>query len=155
MAEIIFIFARDEYFGIGKNNDIPWHCSEDWRRFKKLTKGFPVVMGRKTWDSLPKKPLPYRQNIVFTSSLSLIKGAEILRNKNDLKKYNNNEKIFIIGGVGIWQMFESEVDLIYETIIPGNYNCDIRYYPPTNQMKLTSEESFDDHIFRVWSKEDA
>ena len=63
---ISIIAAVSEDFGIGKNNDLLWNIPEDLRRFKKLTWGKTVIMGRKTWESLPGKPLPGRKNIVIT-----------------------------------------------------------------------------------------
>ena len=62
------IVAVAENRAIGKNNDLLWHLSDDLKRFKKLTTGHPVVMGRRTWESLPKRPLPGRRNIVFTQN---------------------------------------------------------------------------------------
>jgi len=152
MTQIIFIYARDDYFGIGKDNMLPWHCPEDLKRFKKLTEGHSIVMGRKTWDSLPKKPLPKRENIVLTNSLALIKGAHVLRKKEDLKKYYNNEKIFIIGGASLFQLFEEDVDTVYETIIPGNYECDVKYHAPTHKLRLVTNEDFEGHTLKIWNK---
>lgn len=66
MSEIVLIVAAAEKGVIGKDGTIPWRLPDDLRRFRALTLGHPVVMGRKTWDSLPKKPLPGRRNIVVT-----------------------------------------------------------------------------------------
>ena len=66
MSEIILVVAVAENGVIGKDGAIPWHISDDLKRFKALTLGHTVVMGRKTWDSLPKKPLPGRANVVVT-----------------------------------------------------------------------------------------
>jgi dihydrofolate reductase len=66
MSEIVLVLAVAENGVIGKDGGIPWHISEDMKRFKALTLGHTVVMGRKTWDSLPRKPLPGRVNMVVT-----------------------------------------------------------------------------------------
>src|ERR1700728_3113269 len=66
MSEIVLVVAIADNGVIGKNGSMPWHISEDMKRFKALTMGHRVVMGRKTWDSLPKKPLPGRVNMVVT-----------------------------------------------------------------------------------------
>ncbi len=66
MSEITLVLAMAENGVIGKDGGIPWHISDDLKRFKALTLGKRVVMGRKTWDSLPRKPLPGRDNIVVT-----------------------------------------------------------------------------------------
>ena len=60
----------DEKRGIGKNNQIPWHISGDFKRFKRITSGHPIIMGRKTWDSLPFKPLQNRTNIIVSGDLT-------------------------------------------------------------------------------------
>ena len=62
------IWAQDTNNAIGRNGTLPWHFSEDLKNFKKLTMGHVIIMGRKTWDSLPFKPLPNRQNIVISSN---------------------------------------------------------------------------------------
>jgi len=77
------IWAQDENGAIGKNGDLPWHIPEDLKNFKKLTLNKPIIMGRKTWDSLKFKPLPKRRNIVLSSQKE-IKDAEIFNNKNEL-----------------------------------------------------------------------
>lgn len=66
MSEIVLVVAVAENGVIGQGGKIPWHISEDLKRFKALTMGHAVVMGRKTWDSLPRKPLPGRANVVVT-----------------------------------------------------------------------------------------
>jgi len=66
MSEIVLVLAVAQNGVIGKKGAIPWHISDDMKRFKALTLGHTVVMGRKTWDSLPKKPLPGRINVVVT-----------------------------------------------------------------------------------------
>ena len=66
--EIHLIWAQDKNGGIGKDGKLPWHISEDLKNFKKITSNHPVIMGRKTWDSLPIKPLPNRRNIILSNS---------------------------------------------------------------------------------------
>ena len=66
MSEIVLVVAIADNGVIGKDGAIPWHISDDLKRFKALTMGHTIVMGRKTWDSLPKKPLPGRVNVVVT-----------------------------------------------------------------------------------------
>ena len=66
MSEIVLVVAIADNGVIGKDGGIPWHISDDMKRFKALTMGHTIVMGRKTWDSLPRKPLPGRINVVVT-----------------------------------------------------------------------------------------
>jgi dihydrofolate reductase len=70
MQEIIIIAAMAENRTIGKDNKMPWSLKEGLGNFKELTMGWPCIMGRKTWESLPKKPLPGRLNIVISRALS-------------------------------------------------------------------------------------
>ena len=68
--QIHLIWAQDQNGGIGKNGNLPWHIPEDLKNFKKITFGSTIVMGRKTWDSLPIKPLPKRRNIILSNNVS-------------------------------------------------------------------------------------
>ena len=68
--QIIAIVAMDEHRGIGKDGKIPWHIAEDFKHFKETTLGYPIIMGRKTYDSIGR-PLPGRRNIVLSSSVKV------------------------------------------------------------------------------------
>jgi dihydrofolate reductase len=70
MSEVVLVVAIAGNGVIGKDGKIPWHISEDLKRFKQFTMGLTVIMGRKTWDSLPRKPLPGRRNVVITRDKS-------------------------------------------------------------------------------------
>ena len=69
MSVIALVVAVSRNGVIGRDGGLPWHISSDLKRFKAITLGKPVIMGRKTWESLPRKPLPGRSNIVVTLSL--------------------------------------------------------------------------------------
>ena len=116
--KIHLIWAQDYNSGIGKSNKLPWHISEDLKNFKLLTMNSTIVMGRKTWDSLPFKPLPNRRNIVLSSKP--IKGVEVYQNYNDC--YNalisdSIDKIFIIGGRSLYRLFFEDADFLHITFI--------------------------------------
>ena len=104
---------------IGKNNTIPWHYSEDLKRFKKLTVGKTVIMGRNTWESLPIKPLPERRNIVITSSL--IKNVECFKSITEAVNTCTGD-IWFIGGAGIYEEAMNLADFIDMTLVPDNVN---------------------------------
>ena len=93
---------------IGQKNSLPWDIPEDLKRFKQLTSGHTILMGRKTFDSIGR-PLPNRTNIVMTKDTNYQKeGVEIVFDENealDLIK-NLNKKVFIIGGSKIYKLFE-------------------------------------------------
>ncbi len=124
-TKLAMIVAADLNNGIGKNNQMPWHISDDLKRFKALTTGHTIVMGRKTWESLPKKPLPNRKNIVLTHNKNyMAEGAEVFTNIEQLKASLNGEQAFIIGGAEIYKQFYPEIDTLYMTRILKNFNCD-------------------------------
>ncbi len=106
---------------IGKDGGLPWHLPEDLKVFRKYTTGHPIVMGRKTWDSIGK-PLPKRQNIVLTRDTNWsADGAEVIYTPEDLatlKLMDNN--VFIIGGAQVYALFLDQLDEmlvshVYET----------------------------------------
>lgn len=103
-AMIALILARADNGVIGRDGGLPWHLSEDLRRFKALTLGKPVVMGRKTWESLPRKPLPGRDNIVVSrQSGYAAAGARIASSlAAALAMAQDAPEIMIIGGVEIF-----------------------------------------------------
>ena len=77
-VKLCLIVARARNGVIGKDNDLPWHLSDDLKHFKATTKGCPVIMGRKTWESLPRRPLPGRDNIVLSrDGQSAAPGARV------------------------------------------------------------------------------
>ena len=116
--DIHLIWAQDLNGGIGKNNQLPWHISEDLKNFKKITLDSTIIMGRKTWDSLPFKPLPNRRNIVLTSTE--IPNVEVYNNINDCIKKLEKEsalKIFVIGGASIYKHFFNYATHLHITFI--------------------------------------
>lgn len=126
---ISIIAAVGKNFELGKNNDLIWHFKEDMRFFKQTTTGHTVVMGRKTFESLPKA-LPNRRNIVITSDENYnADGAEVITDINDVYRFAENEEIFIIGGSKIYDEFISDADKIYLTEIDAeDKNADV-YFP--------------------------
>ncbi len=116
---ISIIVAVSEDYGIGKDNKLLWRIPEDMKRFKTLTYGQNIVMGKKTWESLPKKPLPGRRNIVLTDDpLECIDFSITAYSIEDaLGKCGKNEEIYIIGGGSIYRQFMPIADRLYITHI--------------------------------------
>ena len=112
---------------IGKDNTIPWHYSADLKRFKRLTTGNTIIMGRKTWESLPKKPLPNRRNIVITRSS--IENIECFNSIDDALQTCEGD-IWFIGGAGIYQEAMQKADLIDMTLVPDNVTGEKCIYFP-------------------------
>jgi dihydrofolate reductase len=128
MISIIVAIAED--YGIGFKNELLWHVPEDLKRFKKLTLGNTVIMGKKTWESLPKKPLPGRKNIVITDNPndSFEQGVAAFSIEDALSKCGENEEIFIIGGGSIYRQYMPLADRLYITHIHKKAQADI-YFP--------------------------
>ena len=102
---------------IGKDNSIPWHYSADLKRFKRLTLGKTVIMGRRTWESLPVKPLPDRRNIVITQSS--LDDVECFSSIDDALATCEGD-VWFIGGAGIYQEALGKADIIDMTLVPDN-----------------------------------
>lgn len=113
---------------IGKDNTIPWHYSADLKRFKRLTTGNTIIMGRKTWESLPIKPLPNRRNIVITRSS--IKGIECFQSIDDALQTCEGD-VWFIGGAGIYQEAMQKADIIDMTLVPDSVSGEDCIYFPT------------------------
>lgn len=131
MPKIQAIAAVDFDWGIGKNNDMPWpRLSSDLQRFKSLTENSVVLMGKNTWLSLPKSPLPKRENIVVTSSL---KDDFVIKMSGDPETIINKIKaaidkpIWIIGGQQLYQQFLPFCDAVYLTRIQDKFQCDVHF----------------------------
>jgi dihydrofolate reductase len=103
MSEIILVVAVADNGVIGKDGGIPWHISEDLKRFKALTMGHTVVMGRKTWDSLPKKPLPGRANIVVTRQRDWHAEGATAASSLGAATAGTSGQVMVIGGAEIYE----------------------------------------------------
>lgn len=116
---------------IGKDGKIPWHISEDLKRFKRLTTGHAVLMGRRTWESLGK-PLPNRRNVVLTSTP--VPNTECYPTTNAaLDALSNTEKVFIIGGAHIYAAMLDKADELYLTFVDQGPEGDA-YFPPFENL---------------------
>jgi dihydrofolate reductase len=154
---IIIIAAMSENRVIGVNNALPWPLKDvkaDMERFKKLTLGWPCVMGRKTWESLPSRPLPGRPNIVISSSLSAVTGAVVFPSlQNAIGHCAQYEKVFICGGASIYREALSLADRIELTVIHRQYDGDV-FFPEIDHAlwEITNTEDFDGFSFISYSR---
>jgi dihydrofolate reductase len=105
---VVIIVAVASNRAIGRNNELPWRLPEDLRRFKQLTMGHPIVMGRRTWDSLPRQPLPGRTNIVvtrdpdFRAEHALVAGS-IQDALQAAQRAPGPDAVFVIGGAQVYE----------------------------------------------------
>ncbi len=127
------IVAVAQNNAIGKNNDLLWHISGDLKRFKEITSGHTIIMGRKTFFSLPKGALPNRRNIVITDCPDdCCPGAEIVGSIEEAIDVCGNEtENFIIGGGMIYTQFLPIADKIYLTVVKKDYDADV-FFPEIN-----------------------
>lgn len=101
---------------IGRGGDLIWHIREDLKRFKSLTMGHQVIMGRKTWESLPRKPLAGRRNIIITRQKDFqAEGADVVNSIEEAISIAKNGEGFIIGGAEIYNAFLPYVNRLYLT----------------------------------------
>ena len=126
--KINMIFARSANGVIGKNNAMPWHLPEDLAHFKQLTLGSPVIMGRKTWDSIPTKfrPLPGRTNVVITRQSNWhAVGAQTAGSLDDaLALCQASNEVWVIGGAQIYAQAEPLASRIEVTHIDKDFEGD-------------------------------
>ncbi|MFD1707214.1 dihydrofolate reductase [Siminovitchia sediminis] len=160
---ISFLWAQDENGLIGNQNKLPWHLPADLKYFKKITMGHPIVMGRKTYESIGK-PLPGRTNIILTTDLSYqAEGCLIFHTKEELLDWIDNDKseVFITGGSEIFKLFMDQADRLYVTKIKGVFKGDT-YFPDINweEWRLLSSEKGPkddknphDYEFQVYERE--
>lgn len=127
---ISFLWAQDRKGVIGYNNELPWRLPEDLKYFKETTMGHPIVMGRKTYESIGK-PLPGRENIVLTRDPDFqASGCLVFQSKAQLLNWIENQdlEVFITGGAEIFGLFMDEVDRLYVTQINDEFEGDT-YFP--------------------------
>jgi dihydrofolate reductase len=141
MISLVLAVSRNGV--IGKDGDLPWRIPSDLKRFKAVTLGKPVIMGRKTWDSLPRKPLPGRLNIVLTRQQRLvIDGATVVSTPEAaLAACANAPEICVIGGGEIFAMFMRDATRIYRTLVNEDVAGDTRFdgFDAADWIVTTSE----------------
>lgn len=156
MSIISAIFAIDECGGMGNDNKLPWPViPEDFAWFKKQTLNKVVVMGYKTWESLPLKPLPGRVNVVLSTRVDNIPGAEVFDDfEKVLDKYNTFPEIMIIGGAETIRTLRRYVDRVYVTNIKTVNLADVQVEGTWEDWDLRFHDSFtsDKCDFNIWEK---
>lgn len=135
---IIMVAAVDINGGLGRDNKLLWNIPEDLKRFKEITSGKNIVMGRKTLESLPRL-LPNRHHIVLTKNVNYSRdGVEIFNNVEDILLKYKEEDLYIIGGSEVYSIFAALCDSIELTIVFGNYNADV-FFPDITSHDWTVE----------------
>jgi dihydrofolate reductase len=127
---------------IGKDNTLPWHISEDLKRFKRITSDKKMIMGRKAFESLPGI-LPNRKHIIITRNTDFKVDSNMVSIEYDLnsliEKYSKcEEEVFVIGGAEIYEQFLPYVQKVYLTQIDENFEGDT-YFPEINYAEFKTE----------------
>ena len=141
MIRIIVSFASNGV--IVDNNSLLWHISEDLRNFKRITSGHPVIMGRKTFESLGR-PLPNRTNVVVSRTATAIDGCRVAASLDEaIAMFSADEEAFIIGGAQIYAQALDAADKIYITRVGRDYEGDTSFPEwDATRWRLTSREEF-------------
>jgi dihydrofolate reductase len=125
MVSIIVAIAKNGI--IGDNNSLLWHISEDMRFFRETTSGHPVIMGRKTYDSLGR-PLPKRTNVVISRTTKHIEGCTVVGSLEEaIALFPKEEEVFIIGGAQIYALAMEVADRLYLTRVEHDYQGDTSF----------------------------
>ena len=155
---IAAIVAIDLNHAIGKNNQLLWHLPADLKFFKQTTMGCPIIMGRKTYQSIGKL-LPGRKNLIITRNEDFkIEGAEIYQSLNDAISKCDSEKVFVIGGAEIYTLAMPIIKELYITIVKNKFDADTFFSKiNTSQFNLVWEECHEadeknkfDYCFQKW-----
>jgi dihydrofolate reductase len=143
---------------IGKDSDLPWHIPKDLKHFKEKTQGKTVLMGRKTWESIPKKyrPLPNRKNIVLTTQqdYETPQKVEVYDNIRDAIEAHQDEEIMVIGGESVYKDTMELAERLYITHVDQKVEgCDA-YYPKIrgDQWQEIKREDHDDFSFVTYKR---
>jgi len=157
---ITLIVAVADNGVIGRDNTLPWHLPEDLKRFKRLTLGKPIVMGRKTFESIGK-PLPGRQNIVVTRDPNYLReGVTLARSADDaLRAAGEVPEVMVIGGAELFRSLLPRAGRVHLTRVHGNIEGDIRWELDEREWQVVTREG---HVaderhayamtFELWEK---
>lgn len=142
MISIIVAVAKN--YAIGKNNTLLWHIPEDLIRFKKITTGHTIIMGKRTWESLPKRPLPNRRHIVITDIPGdHFEGAETAYSIDEAISLTDPQtENFVIGGASVYRQFLPMCNRLYLTVVYKDFEGDV-FFPelnPAEWNQVSAEE---------------
>ena len=146
MSVVTLVLAMAENGVIGNRGGLPWHIPDDLRRFKQLTLGKPCIMGRRTWESLPRKPLPGRTNIVVTRDKSFsAEGAVIVHSLEEALAHTRDApEVAIIGGAELFKQAIPLANRVDLTEVRAEIEGDTRM--PAFDRTIWKERAREDHV---------
>jgi len=139
---ICLIAAMSRNRVIGRDGDLPWHLPEDLKRFKRLTRGHAVVMGRRTWESIGGRPLPDRRNLVLTRQAGFrVEGGEVVDSlEAAIEACHAEETLFVAGGEQVYREALGVADEIRLTVLDADVAGDT-YFPEIDQESWALAEA--------------
>lgn len=141
MKNLSMIAAVGENLELGYKNQLLCHLPIDLKHFKEITSGHTVIMGDRTWESLPKKPLPNRRNIVVTLDNVTFPDCETVHSIEDaLRIIENEEEAFIMGGATMYRLFLPYAEKLYLTRIQSSFTADV-FFPTIKEEEWTLSDS--------------
>lgn len=161
---LAFVWAEDENKLIGKGDELPWRLPADVAFFKKVTMQGDIVAGRKTYETIPRRPLPGRENIVLTTQKDYeAPGATVVHSKEEILalEKKNDKGLYIIGGESLFRMFEDEVNELYRTVIHDTFEGDTYFpkdfdYGPFELVESeegpVDEKNIYEHTYELWRR---
>jgi dihydrofolate reductase len=146
MKKISIIVAIAKNFAIGRNNQLLWHISADLKRFKKITSGHQVIMGKLTYESLPVRPLPNRKNIVITDKPGeSFEGCTTVYSIDEaLNLCSEQEESFVIGGGSVYRQFLPFCNKLYITQVNKDFEADTFFPIDFSEWKLIEREDHEE-----------
>jgi dihydrofolate reductase len=162
-VSIAFIFAMGRNREIGLNNQLPWYLPGDLKFFKKVTMGHPIIMGRKTYESIGR-PLPGRTNVIVTRQHDFhAEGCTVMHSAEEVIEAFPNEKVYVIGGTQLFNSFFPQANELVVTYIDADFEADT-YFPeiPADEWVLIEtepglkdEKNPYDYEFRIYKRTSA
>ncbi|MGG1554106.1 dihydrofolate reductase [Paenibacillus ferrarius] len=160
---ISFIFAMDRNRAIGVNNKLPWHLPADLKFFKAVTMGHPILMGRKTYESIGK-PLPGRRNVILTQNAAYAaEGCDVMHSVEEVVEAFRDQELFVIGGEEIFRLFSGSVSKMYITFIEHEFEADTfmseldlsGWTIVSSEQGVRDEKNPYDYAFRIYERNEA
>lgn len=165
---ISLVVAIAKYNAIGGNNSLLWHLPNDLRFFKNITWGMPIIMGRKTFESIAGKPLPGRLNIVVTHDVNSMQGKEgivVVSSLEDAYRVAENadcKEAFVIGGGEIYRQSLVQANKLYITVVDAAFPEATVFFPEVDYASfqrtsvvegVKDEKNIYSHRFEIWTRE--
>ncbi len=158
-----FVWAEDKNGLIGNDGQLPWHLPNEMKHFVNVTTGGVVIMGRKTYESIPNPPLKNRINIVLTNNKDYTAdGAIVCHSKEDILDYvkDIDKPLHIIGGTSLFDMFVDDVNVLYRTVVYEEFEGDTfmpklnyKYFQVVETMDgIVDEENLYSHEFFIYER---